>query len=63
MDIHGITNLEAFDERERYHIRSLHIRKQTLEQEEKRQKLGRKTKAELEAFRWLFQLLDEISEE
>lgn len=57
----GISDLGAFTEKERHHIRTLNLRKQVLEKN--RSRLSKDGREELEAISWIFILLDEISEE
>jgi hypothetical protein len=53
---------DTFDEKERYHIKSLSIRKEVLEAERKRHnKLDVNKREELEALKWVLKLIDEIS--
>jgi hypothetical protein len=54
-------DLDAFDEKERHHIRTLRIRRDTLRKNEPR--LSFNIRAELEALDWVFEVLEEISEE
>lgn len=61
--IYGIQNVGAFSERERHNIRTFFKRKQFLEGQQRNAGLGRSKQDELKALKWLFELLDELSEE
>lgn len=61
---YGIENISAFDETERYHIRTLYKELQNLQgQERSGSTLGKEKSDKLDALIWVFKLLDEISVE
>lgn len=64
MEVYGIKDLSAFDEKERYHIRTLHQRREYVRLNGGHtHKLRRARQEELDALDWIFVLLSEISEE
>jgi hypothetical protein len=64
MDIADIKNIESFDLKEQYHIKSLCLRKDDLDSIRSRSgRLDERLADELRALRWIFSLLEEISSE
>ena len=62
MDIDALMKRDTFNVKEAYHIKSLSLRKEALEAQEKRNgKLDFDKQEELAALKWIFRLLDEIS--
>ena len=59
-----IKNLDLYNEKEQYHIKTLSLRKDTLCELRKRSgKLDEHQRDELSALIWVFSLLEEISQE
>lgn len=65
MALYGITNLDAFNKREQYHLRVLYRLKEKLEAQDKKTRTGlhHEKFEELNALIWAFNLFDEVSVE
>jgi hypothetical protein len=65
MSVDDIQNVDTFDMQERYHIKTLSLRKDDLNEMRKRNKgkLEPNKDDELRALKWVFSLLEEISRE